>query len=47
MALELMITVDAQAPEVTLQTMTGKAVALAEMWQNGQHLLLIFLRHLG
>jgi len=35
------------APEVKLKTITGETVSLAEVWQSGCHVLLIFLRHLG
>jgi len=35
------------APNVTVQTLTGQPVALADYWQNGRHTLLIFLRHLA
>ncbi len=42
-----MLTAGDAAPNLTLTTMAGEAVSLAELWRNGQHTLLIFLRHLG
>jgi peroxiredoxin len=35
------------APDVTLMTLEGKTVPLAETWRGGRHVLLVFLRHLG
>lgn len=35
------------APDLTLKTIDGQAMSLAELWRNGRMTLLIFLRHLG
>lgn len=35
------------APNFTLQTVDGEQVALNEVLKNGNHVLLVFLRHLG
>ena len=35
------------APEVSLVTTDGAPISLAETWQSGQNVLLVFLRHLG
>jgi len=35
------------APTPTLQSIDGKATPLAQFWQTGQHVVLVFLRHLG
>lgn len=35
-----------KAPNVVLKTLDGSDIALAEMW-NGRQVLLVFLRHLG
>lgn len=42
-----MLKIKDPAPDVKLTTITGETVSLAETWQSGQHVLLIFLRHLG
>ncbi len=42
-----MLTNGAPAPAVTLKTIAGESHSLAETWQEGQHVLLVFLRHLG
>lgn len=43
----LMVTHGDKAPNVRFNTMTGDLIWLSELWGNGQHVLLIFLRHLG
>ena len=35
------------APNVTLTTLDGQPVPLAQAWRAGRPALLIFLRHLG
>lgn len=35
------------APNVTLQNLDDEPVQLAEMWGNGRHALIIYLRHLA
>lgn len=35
------------APNPTLQTIDGSTAPLAQFWQNGRHVVLVFLRHLG
>ncbi|MFQ5613493.1 MAG: hypothetical protein ACE5H9_15320 [Anaerolineae bacterium] len=35
------------APDATLQTVDGQTISLADAWPDGQHILLVFLRHLG
>jgi peroxiredoxin len=35
------------APNVTLATLDGRSVAMADYWGNGRSCLLIFLRHLA
>lgn len=35
------------APNVTLTTIDGPSISLAEMLGKGQNTLLVFLRHLG
>lgn len=36
-----------RAPDVTLTTVEGQAISLAETWRTGQNVVLVFLRHLG
>jgi peroxiredoxin len=36
-----------QAPDFTLPTVDDQSLSLSEMWQQGYHVLLIFLRHLA
>jgi peroxiredoxin len=38
---------DFTAPDVTLTTIDGQSISLAEMLGKGQKILLVFLRHLG
>lgn len=42
-----MLKIGDPAPDVTLMTITGETVSLAETWRSERHILLIFLRHLG
>ncbi len=35
------------APDFTLQTVEGEQITLSEVLKNGNHVLLVFLRHLG
>jgi len=35
------------APNFTLQTVEGEQVTLNEVLKSGNHVLLVFLRHLG
>lgn len=35
------------APDFALKNLRGESVALRDVLQNGQHALLVFLRHLG
>jgi hypothetical protein len=35
------------APDGALRTPAGEAVALSSLWDDGQYVLLLFLRHLG
>jgi len=35
------------APNFSLTTVEGEQIALNEVLKNGQHVLLVFLRHLG
>ena len=35
------------APEFTLRDLEGRRVGMGELLQDGQHVLLVFLRHLG
>ena len=41
------IKVGQPAPDAPLQTIDGAPVSLAQAWSEGQHTLLIFLRHLA
>ncbi len=36
-----------KAPDLRLETIEGQGVDLADIWQNGHNVLLVFLRHLG
>jgi peroxiredoxin len=42
-----MVTVGNNAPNFDLCTMDGSTVSLHETLRSGQHVLLVFLRHLG
>ena len=35
------------APDVTLKNLEGHPVSLSTYWQQGNNILLVFLRHLG
>jgi len=35
------------APNFTLQSVEGEQINLGEVLKNGNHVLLVFLRHLG
>ena len=41
------IKVGQAAPSVSLESIDGKNVSLADFWQDGRSTLLIFLRHLA
>lgn len=36
-----------KAPSLSLTTIDGQEIALAEMWREGRAMVLVFLRHLG
>ena len=36
-----------KAPNLTLKTVDGRDIALADAWRTGRHVVLVFLRHLG
>jgi peroxiredoxin len=38
---------NSSAPDFTLQTIEGEQITLREVLKNGNHVLLVFLRHLG
>lgn len=35
------------APDITLKNLEGHPVSLSTYWQQGNNVLLVFLRHLG
>lgn len=41
------LTAGQSAPNFTLQTVEGQQITLGEVLKNGDHVLLVFLRHLG
>ena len=43
----LKVKIGQAAPDLTLRTIDGRAIALAETWQGNRQALLIFLRHLA
>lgn len=36
-----------KAPSLILKNVDGGHVALADIWSEGRHVVLVFLRHLG
>jgi peroxiredoxin len=42
-----MLKLNAPAPNFTLQTVEGETITLSQVLENGNHVLLVFLRHLG
>ena len=42
-----MIKTGRKAPNLILKTVDGGNIALADTWSKGQHVVLVFLRHLG
>ena len=42
-----MLNLQSPAPDFTLLSMEGEQITLSEVLKNGNHVLLVFLRHLG